>query len=121
MRRGGNKTIMIGRQREPRRAHLEGQMARMQTTPADKQGFCKVWTLASDLWGRIHRVYIMDIAHPDVDGVAEHSVEVTTAQDEATTFLASNIDGILAEALRTRTIYEQGGEAILYIRHESGV
>jgi hypothetical protein len=115
MRRGRNKTVMIGRQRDPRRAHLEGQMARLQTS-ADKKGFsrgfCQVRTLADDLGGRIHRVHIMDIAHPDVDGAAEH---VVVEVSEATWFLANNIPhgmAVLTEAMQIRVFYEQRGETI---------
>jgi hypothetical protein len=111
MRRGRNKTVMIGRQRGSRRAHLEGQMARL-LTPADKRGFCQVRTLVGDLRGRNHSVHIMDIAHPDVDGAAEH---VVVEIPEATGFLANNIPhgmAFLTEAMQARVFYEQRGETI---------
>jgi hypothetical protein len=53
----------------------------------------------------------MDIAHPDVDGVAKHLIEVT----EATMFLANNIPhgmAFLTEAMQVRASYEQRGETI---------
>jgi hypothetical protein len=39
----------------------------------DKNGYCMVMMLTGESEARhYYRAYIMDIAHPDVDGVAEH-------------------------------------------------
>jgi hypothetical protein len=78
-------------------------MARLMT-PTDKLGFCMVRTLASDSGARLHRVHIMDIAHPDVDGVVEHLFEEVTAQDAATTFFAKGgPEAYTAEAIAKAT------------------
>jgi hypothetical protein len=63
IRRGRNTTVMIGRQREQRRAYLEGQMARL-LQPVDKSGLCLVRMLAGDSEARLYKVHIVDIAHP---------------------------------------------------------
>jgi hypothetical protein len=63
---------MIGRQRDPRRTHLEQHKYGEAT--GGRQGRI---LYGEDADRRIrgtrhYRVHIMDIAHPDVDGVAEH-------------------------------------------------
>ena len=111
MRRGRNKTVMIGRQRGSQSAQLEGQMARL-LIPPDKRGFCQVRTLVGSLQGRNHSVHIMDIVHPDVDREDEH---VVVEISEATGFLANNVPHgmtFLTEAMQARVFYEQRGETI---------
>jgi hypothetical protein len=107
---------MIGRQREPRRAHLEGQMARL-IQPVDKFGLCQVRMLTGDSEARHYKVHIMDIAHPDVDGVMERLFEEAKGKDAAEEFFDKGgpetytVAAIAkaAEEQLSRAFYEQGG------------
>jgi hypothetical protein len=72
--RGGNTTVMVGRQRDPNRNHLAQRMARLIRT-VNKYGYCRVGMLTGDSEARQYRVHIMHIAHPDADGVVEHMFE----------------------------------------------
>jgi hypothetical protein len=78
-------------------------MARLMQ-PVDKRGLCLVRMLAGERLGgnktRLYKVHIMDIAHPDVDGVMERLFEEVKVQDTAEEFFAKGGAGAYtAEAI----------------------